>query len=235
MHYKHTTTDIVIFNGWGFSEYVWEPLIDCLNPYSLKVVNIYDAVCYNEPDDNLTTIVKSAKLCIAWSCGANLAIQWLQKYSNNCQALLCLNSNPHFIEKNNWPGIPLDQYKNFSAMMKKNICQQRANFVKLIDFPNRNHKIRRYCLNSCLKEKETLHEKSLQPSMTIDCRNLLKKITLPTTYFFSKQDQLVPYSLKNIFEIEYPQIRTVMTNCASHNWFLHDQTMLEKYIKEALK
>jgi pimeloyl-[acyl-carrier protein] methyl ester esterase len=237
---------VIFIHGWGVNSAVWHPIIqqlakeieiitidlpgfglnlnESLSPYTLtKVVDKIQA-CFQEP-----------AIIVGWSLGGLVATDLTLRYPDKVLGLVNVASSPCFLAKaetnNNdddlheaWPGIQPDVLKMFHQQLTQNTKKTIEGFLKIqaMGSPHVRQDIktvRDLVMQHELPNVETLDE-SLALLETVDLRNQLNKIEVPTLRLYGKLDGLVPKAAIPLVSALMPSSDYHVFDKASHAPFI---------------
>lgn len=201
---------IVLLNGWGMNNDVWQSFIPELQ--TLSSVWVLDIDYTNDLDVLCSEIhqhLPEKSVLLGWSLGGMLATRLAAKYPSSVSALITLASNAIFVADDTWPeAMPIETFESFYQSLLKHSLNTRQHFLRLMvqgDEYRRDQKI--YLAQTLKKEtdidnvvdniehyiKSDAHwVQGLDLLREIDNRLLLPIIDCPVLQIFGENDTLVP-------------------------------------------
>ena len=131
---------------------------------------------------------------IAWSCGALVALQWLQQYPQLVERVILLNSTPCFMAQPDWPGISLQTLTDLQQRLEHNPPQAVKAFWWLLAQCERQP---RQCLTQLQRYRLDLPwlQQALSWMMNVDLRWVAQHYAQRCYWIMGTQDPLLPATL----------------------------------------
>lgn len=194
--------ELVLLHGWASNREIWRPLLARLRTWaSVTLLDIpgadpaYSGGDTPELDEILTAILAAAPpqaVYIGWSLGGQLALSLASTQPERVTAVVSLCSNPCFVARDNWPGMPRDVYQSFCDSYGENPAATLQRFHALQVRGSSRHRsllrdLRRMGAGAC--------GASLARGLTflqLDHRQTLNTLPQPQLYLLAENDELVP-------------------------------------------
>ncbi len=201
--------DLVLLHGWGMHSGVWQPLISLLSQH-------YRITCIDLPghghsefpetipslDAVLAAIIAVAPpqaMWCGWSLGGLLVQRLAYVYPERVGKVCCIASTPYFVKEGQWPGLTMVTLQTFAAQLENNYQQTVQRFIALqclglADERQQQRQLQTYLASAPAPALLGLTS-ALTWLTTLDCRELLNKISQPLYYIFGRLDALVPVAV----------------------------------------
>ncbi len=193
----HALRPCLLIGGWGQSAASLAPLKKALEPSFELSVRLLD-----QPLADLKDWLKNYQkeypdaLWIGWSLGGQLAIQQLDEQVRACAGLVLLASNPCFVARQGWPGMPEAEYLAFCDLIKKDPVRGLQRFQALQSrgaVHAREELV--FLRRSVTVEMPPAHlSASLTWLFRLDGRALMERLRVPVLVLNGDRDSLVPLS-----------------------------------------
>lgn len=115
---------LIIINGWGGTEIIWQPLMQLLNdqpasPFSdIRCIDLPGFgksrdIATDAPLEWLASVLPEKCYALAWSLGGQLACALAEKESARFANIFLIASNPQFVASTDWPGMSAEVFASF--------------------------------------------------------------------------------------------------------------------------
>lgn len=190
---------IVLINGWSAPASLWAGFFD-LFPGSIRfdIIDINRAKSLDAWMDEIDTKVDDGTVLMGWSLGGELALSYAVQTAKNLKALCLLQTNPCFVQKENWHfGMPLDEFQGFSELVKSgDLVMLKKHFAHLMAAGSSHYKDDRRRLRKLYEPDISVEPEVLVQSLgllaELDLRASLNDLKCPVLNIFGDQDALVP-------------------------------------------
>ena len=244
---------LVLFSGWGMESQVWETILPSLiEKYNIVIVDLpgYGSnielavepalmISENIPKNNTNSIEDIAKqlidvipeqsILVGWSMGGMVATYLSHAYPKRYRGLICIASNPCFVQKPHWPhAVSIEVFDQFQQGVELNSRKTLKRFIGL------------QCLNAVGEKKLVKQLRSipiqvsdstlaggLSMMKTLDLTSSLKKMNIPVLHILGELDQLMPSVIAKDLQLLNAQHKTHVVVGAGHLPFLsHPEEVL---------
>lgn len=229
---KFNAPRVLLLHGWGFDQRIWENVLTPLQKH-VEVVTVclpgfgdnMDVDC-DYSDEQLIALFKPLlapqTFVIGWSLGGNLAMLLARHFPAQIRGIICLATNPCFVEQAQWPGMAamtLEQFINgFENQPAKTIKQ----FVGLNAMGDKNQRLRlARCRELAASQNNPAMQAGLNYLKRIDQRQDLMQLALPVSFYFAEEDVLVPVKVAQ--ELAELGFRTDVIEATGHALPMEDQ------------
>lgn len=222
--------NMVFFHGWGFDSEVFKF-------FSEKLNNKYEAILIDLKKYDLDYIARNIlpdipdqAVLIGWSLGGLLGVKLADLSPHKFSKIILLNTNPCFVENNNWPGVKSEIFEKFERdldinpkkLLNKFAMLQFKGIEKYLKFPQND------------LEVEVLRQglKYLKQENIIDN---LKKYNKNLLMIFSTNDNLVPVEVSEKIKLLNNSIKIKLLEGATHAPFLTQPEKLMECFDEFIQ
>lgn len=119
-----TKQPLIIINGWGGTEIIWQPLMQRLSekkslPFSeIRCIDLPGFgnsadIETDKPLDWLADVLPEKCYALVWSLGGQLACALAELEPERFVELFLIASNPQFVASNEWPGMAPQVFADF--------------------------------------------------------------------------------------------------------------------------
>jgi pimeloyl-[acyl-carrier protein] methyl ester esterase len=214
------TNNLILIAGWGFKSSIWDSITDNIKDFNILTIDIKQAL-----DDDYVRSLPDNSILIGWSFGGMAAVDIYLKYPSKFKKLILVASSPKFIEEHNYLGVTKAKAEEFYLNYICNPKMQLINFVKLIQYPNKDLSIKKILEDHLDDRNLSIYLKQL---FEWDFRNQYQMIKIPILHIIGNKDAII--SINN-----YPSNHQInIINAAPHALFLTHreefQTSLMEFI-----
>jgi len=187
---------------------------DAIEPYNLQ--RISESLLRALPVQNFTLL--------GWSLGATVAMDMAERFPDSVKSLIVLAGNPHFVYKNDWPGVKTETLDGFAEMLKSDVQQTLIRFLALQVNGLSHGKQLLQTLKQAMLESPPPSQKVLQAGLDIlknsDLREFMLRNHLPISLILGDQDTLIPLESALVLQRLNPSIQLHVLKSAGHAPFL---------------
>lgn len=226
---------LVFFHGWGFDSQVWSPLIPLLQErYQLILVDLpgfgmTDMMDWELYKSKLLAQLPEQFIVAGWSLGGLYASRLAIEAPLRVSALINIASSPLFINKDSWPGVSQEVFRQFY----KNLFDDAAATLKEFTLLQLNKKI----IDFSLGRQPSLEglASGLDILGTWDLRAGLKELQQPACFMFGRLDPITPLKIMHSMQLEYPHFEYVLFPRAAHMPFLSHMDLFISHLNEFIQ
>lgn len=225
---------LVLLHGWGMHTAVWGAFAKALAKY-------FHVLCIDLPGHGQSADVQATTLAdvvdaiaghlpkgkvhmLGWSYGGVVAVEYAQRYPEQCASLFLLGFNPCFVQTVDWPGADLKTLRAFEKSLEKNVAITLKRFAALVCLGGQDEKqmARQLWQLLCLEAIPTAETLQQHLALLIqsDVRSTLQKLSVPASLLFFAKDQLVPVQCSAYVNALNPQLNIQQLGGAGHYPFL---------------
>ena len=227
---------LVLFHGWGFDSNIWNPLLPELSEkYRLYLVDLpgfgsTTAMPWDEFKAGLLEKLPNEFAVAGWSMGGLYATRLVVEESKRITHLINICSSPHFIRKNDWPGVGAEVIDRFYRDLVNRPEQTLKDFINLQLSGQKMPHV-------AVGQPPTIAglQKGLELLINWDMRQDIKPLSLPVCYMFGRLDAITPHLTMTTMQKNYPQFNYLMFAKAAHVPFLSNSAefivALEGFVK----
>jgi pimeloyl-[acyl-carrier protein] methyl ester esterase len=219
--------DLVLLNGWGMSAAAWQPLerhlAASVAPRAIDLPG-YGAAPHVAPCDGVHLAAFVARVApprcavLAWSLGAQVALQWASACPSQVQRLVLIGATPCFVEREGWPcAMPRAVFDRFAADVASDARAALARFALLqAQGEAKTATVARTLRAACaVVSLETLHG-GLAVLQENDLRDMLGGVKAPALIVHGERDALVPVDAARTLHAGLPDARLRVLPGAGH-------------------
>lgn len=219
---------LVFFHGWGFDSSVFKSFAEKLSDrYEIILIDIkkYELEHISK---NALPQIPCGSVLIGWSLGGLLGVRLADLYPELFSKIILLNTNPCFVEKDNWPGVRPEVFEKFESDLIINPKKLLTRFAflqfkgieKYLKFPQNDLEV------EILKQGLTY----LKQENILD---IVKKYNKNLLMVFGKDDNLVPVGIAEKIELfKNNSIKIKILENATHAPFLTQPEILSECFDE---
>jgi len=236
---------LVLLHGWAMHSGLWRY-------FAKSLARHYQVICVDLPSHGnspaiehfdldaisqaLAEVVPEQASYLGWSLGANVLLNFTEKYPEKVKRLILMAANPHFTATNHWQGMSVQLLQQFINNLSEDNRIILGRFLGLQVQGLTNAKSLLKTLKQRLAEYPTPDLETLKDGLNIlqtaDCRPALRNVTQPITAIFGEQDSLVPVEIAHAMQNLQPKMTLKIIPQAGHTPFLsHQQIVLEHIIE----
>ena len=225
---------LVLLHGWGFNCKIWSPLIPLLKEkYTLHLLDL-PGFGNSVELPNPYTLPQTAEVILentppeaiycGWSMGGLISIYIAIHHSHRVHQLITVSASPCFIQKTDWPGVPVEMLEKFSEELIEDYKKTIKQFILLQFYQTETPKAEIRQLIDSVLNAPIPPKKALLGGLSIlkesDLRADLNKISCPQNYIFGKLDRLAPATTEKPLRKLLPQADISVIDGTSHAPFL---------------
>ncbi|KTC65666.1 biotin operon repressor and biotin (plasmid) [Legionella adelaidensis] len=226
---------IVFFHGWGFDQTIWNSLLPELEKlYQIYLIDLpgfgkSSQMNWQTFKTQLLQVIPSPFTIVGWSLGGLYGLRLALEEKTQIKKLINVAAPPFFMGDNQWPGIDENMFKAFQEQVAKDPLVAVKAFIKLQD--------KRAALIQPLDENN-IEKAALISGLNIlftwDFRLLIKELTKPIVFMFSKLDTIIPPKIIKVMKKSYPAFSYHEFPKAGHMPFLSHPQEFITALKEHL-
>ncbi len=224
----------IFVHGWGMNQAVWRPVIntlpDWLEPvlvdlpgHGQRAAESFSGL--DELSSALQLTVDEPALWVGWSLGGMAVTRLAQDYPEKVAAMLLVSNSPCFVKRTNWQaGMDAGVFDAFAADLEQDFA---ATIQRFLSLQVRGSESGRHLLRQLRKEilaQPPANVSALQTGLdllkTVDLRNALHTLCMPTHWILGERDMLVDVALANELPDLMPQSTVHVIANAGHAPFL---------------
>jgi pimeloyl-[acyl-carrier protein] methyl ester esterase len=217
---------LLLLHGWGFDSQIWQPLLPWLtHDYEIFFVDLPGFGKSNLMDwqtfkASVLSQLPQQFAVLGWSLGGLYATRLAIEAPDRITDLINVASSPCFTQKLPWRGIEVVMLEQFSQQVRQDPKNVLAHFLKLqgITTPI-----------ACRQPTTEGLLDGLHVLKNWDLREQLNQLSCTVSYFFGKQDAIVPYKIMQTLQHTYPHFDYELFPKSAHALFLsHPGDFIEK-------
>lgn len=226
---------LVLLHGWGLNSGVWEPLLQHL-------AADFRVTCIDLPgfgrnadvhlaDYSVSALAQMLEPCLpdnaivlGWSMGGLVAQQLALRYPHKFAKLVVVASSPCFQQQQDWPGIQPQVLRMFEQQLERDFGKTLERFLAIQALGSVTAKKDIKLIRQCIEQYPQPHPNALRGGLsllsTVDQRQQLATIKLPTLRIYGRLDSLVPQqAVAKIAQLQ-PHCHSEVIAHASHAPFI---------------
>ncbi|QPK65338.1 pimeloyl-ACP methyl ester esterase BioH [Methylomonas sp. LL1] len=225
---------LVMIHGWAMHSGVWREFArrlaghcqvicvdlpghgrsEAIAPYTLRQVS--DALLKAIPVPKFTLL--------GWSLGATVAMDMADRYPERVKRLIVLAGNPHFVDKQDWPGVKADVLDGFAELLKGDVQQTLVRFLALqvngLSHGKQLLQTLKLAMQECPPPRSEVLLAGLRILKTSDMREFMLSNRLPVSMIVGDKDMLIPPASGLLLRRLNPGIDLHLLESAGHAPFL---------------
>jgi pimeloyl-[acyl-carrier protein] methyl ester esterase len=230
---SNTSTPLVMLHGWGLNSGVFDAVAHELAQH-LPVILI-DLPGFGEnaavPLTDIETVAAQIAAALpqqchllGWSLGGLIAQQIALTHPQRLNTLIALATSPCFMAREDWPGIQPKILTTFQSQLAHDYqtTVQRFMAIQAMGAPNAKADIQ--AIKQAISAYPAPCEASLQQGLvlleTVDLRQALPHIQVPTLRLYGRLDALVPVAAVALIDTLHADCHSVIMEHVSHAPFI---------------
>ena len=218
---------LVLLPGWAMHSGVWGDFATQLSEHftltlidQLPSFEHLDAVA-----DSIVALLDDEPFyLLGWSLGGNAALNIAQRYPSRVKGVILLATNPCFVAKETWAGMPLAMFRAFAQQVHLNAPATLQSFlaVQCQGVDNGEALLNTFKVHFASKDVLPLTDlmQNLALLEKVDLRDTLAHLTCPITAIFSDNDALVPVNIGQAMQELQPNLQLHIVEKAGHIPFM---------------
>ena len=235
---------LTLIHGWGMNAAVFQPLADQLGAdFSVTRVDLpgYGASDWRGDDFETQVELLAAALpdsiLVGWSLGGLYAQRLASRYPERFSQLILLNSNPCFVQRDDWPcAVKAEVFEAFAASLSAGWRATIRRFLGLQMRGGDQARQRVRQMTQLLIEGGEPHPDVLPFGLKLllqrDARDELAALPLPVMLVLGDRDTLVPACVGEQIHRTSPAIRVECLARCAHAPFLSHSDLVISLIRE---
>lgn len=225
---------VVMIHGWAMHSGVWREFAKQLAQHCQVICVDLPGHGHSEALESFTlqqigdAILKAIPVqqftLLGWSLGATVAMSMADRFPERVKGLIVLAGNPHFVQKDDWPGVKAETLDAFAELLKADVQQTLVRFLALQVNGLAHGKQLLQTLKSALQECPPPTAEVLQAGLEIlktsDLRGMMLRNGLPVSLISGAKDTLVPSASAQLLQRLNPGIKLHILESAGHAPFL---------------
>ncbi len=243
--------DVVVIAGWSIPAAFMQPLLVVLQQHSPSSLQFR---CISLPGIDGASLASGQKLLdwlctrlkpetptilVGWSFGGSLAMQLMARqaqYRLDIRGLLCLGSNPCFVQRRDWPWAITDAtISEFQQQLRTKPGRLLQSFAALCTLGCKQAGRLRKSLQECWQSAAFDAQQAalcLEELALLDARPALNGLTGPCTLVFAEQDAITPFAAMAELQSQHRQtvqIRLLASPGGHAVWLEQPQSVLSHW------
>jgi pimeloyl-[acyl-carrier protein] methyl ester esterase len=221
------TRELVLLNGWGMTQAVWEPLVAAL-PHvdGVQRMDLHELALPGNArvkDFARAAAERAPRRCdvVAWSLGAQIALQWAHDAPAQVGRLVLIAATPCFVARSDWAtGMDVSVFEAFADEVDRDTSAALARFALLQARGDSNmtavaRLLRASVCRDADESRPALHA-GLDCLRDTDLRAFVGTVTRPTCLIHGAHDALVPVAAAEYLGAAMPDARLRVMVSAGH-------------------
>ena len=214
---------MILLHGWAMHSGLWGNFAAQLSQhYRVTLVDLPWRDNLAEISDTVVADLDDEPFyLLGWSLGGIVALDITARYSNRIQGLILLATNPCFVEKENWVGMPVETFNAFSEQLHANPATTLQRFLAL-QLQGSHTFLKEVKARFSLKPVPELSdlETSLALLKISDLRAALIDLNCPIMAILSDDDAITPVAIGEQMEMFQPNLQLIILKNATHIPFI---------------
>ncbi|TDF36397.1 pimeloyl-[acyl-carrier protein] methyl ester esterase [Alteromonadaceae bacterium M269] len=227
--------ELALLHGWGLNSGVWEGILPKLTPHYR--VNLIDLPGFGINHDILPEsydlesvaelvldVIPQGSILLGWSLGGLIAQHITINTSDHIQRLILLCTSPKFQATDEWHGIAEPVLSLFHQQLEGNFSKTLERFlaIQAMGSPSAKSDIRqlKQAIGQYPEPAMGALNGGLNLLSTVDLRQELSRIEVPTFWCFGRLDSLVPQKAIEPIQQLQPNAKHLIMHKASHAPFV---------------
>jgi pimeloyl-[acyl-carrier protein] methyl ester esterase len=244
--------DVVLIHGWGARSAIWREwaiasfadyrltLIDLPGHGNSPVLSGDDAQLAHLWQDALLAVMPEKAIVIGWSLGGLLAQGIALSHPERVEALVLIASSPCFVQRVGWlPALDKSLFARYLTEVMTQTAGLLKSFIALqtLGSPQPRQLLKQ--LLSLVSDVSLQQVPALRQGLllleTLDYRQQLTNLTMPTLWVLAAEDAIVPASLAPLLGSLQPQAEVVVLPAVGHLPFLSAPTQTAMQVNHFLQ
>lgn len=240
---------LVLIHGWGMNAGVWQPVLSQLtDEWEITIIELpgHGESDIPEPNDDLSEWTQAvlhaapeSALWLGWSLGAQIAINAALAAPERVDAVVSVSGTPHFVARDGWScGMQAELLDQFAENLFADPQRTMLRFLGLqVRGAESEREILRQLRNGINQRPEADMEalrQGLKLLESVDLRQCLGQLEVPSTWLFGSKDTLVSASTANEVKRILPEASVQVIEGAGHAPFLSHAETVIKSMREVI-
>lgn len=237
---------LMLLHGWGFNSAVWCKLVSPLvSHYKVTVVDLpgFGKSEFTPECEDITfqaslvsELIEEPTHILGWSLGGLIAMHIAYLFPEKIKSFVGVCTSPKFLASETWPGIASCVLENFAKDLKGNYEKTLSRFL-LLQWPNpENERQEIQGIKTAIFQQGNPSQEALTTGLdllrTVDFREKLSSLVMPTSLILGNLDALVPRSVSPLITELNPGCNTTVIPHAAHAPFLSHPDIFLQLLKE---
>lgn len=235
----------MLLNGWGMTHEVWQPLLAALpDDYIVHRIDLHELAFRGNgriEDFAAAAAERAPGRCnvIAWSLGAQMALQWAHDHPAQVGRLVLIAATPCFVARSDWAaGMAPSVFEAFAGDVHRDVSAALARFA-LLQARGDAHMsaVARVLREAVCRDTDDIRpalHAGLECLKNADLRACARKVTQPAYLIHGANDGLVPFAAAERLSADMPRARLRVMPGAGHAPHVSEPAALAASIVEFL-
>ena len=210
---------LVLLHGWAMHSGLWGDFATQLSQhYRVTLVDLPWRDNLEIISDEIVAALDDEPFyLLGWSLGGTVALDIAARYTKRVKGVVLLATNPCFVEKENWAGMPFETFIAFSEQLHANSVTTLQRFLAL-QLQGSQTFLKDVKARFALKPTPELTnlETSLALLKTSDLRVVLMNLKCPISAILSDNDALIPVEIGEQMQMFQPNLQLIILKNATH-------------------
>jgi len=226
-----------MLHGWGTSSQIWRswlPLLEahfcvtCIDLPGLgrSVVN-KQRLSLNDVLSTIEPLIPINSLLLGWSLGGLIATLLAERLLSCVKGLVTIGFNPSFVQQKNWlSAMDSAVFERFQKSVAINPQSTLDDFYKLQVLGGTDARPILKALKSIGRDLSPSHLSDALSLLTIDARDVLQQLMVPSLHIYGEKDRLVPIDLVQLMPALSERMSAIKVSNAGHLPFISDAQLV---------
>ena len=212
---------LAVLGGWGVSPEILRPWLETLEEsVDIHRVEIPDLdagqlLSVEERSRRLLQSAPSNSYWLGWSLGGAIALDLASYSPQSIRGVITLATNPCFVGQSDWPGMDAATFASFLRAYREIPAKTLQRFASLQVAGAAEPRALLRALKANLLDPQPVLAELLE-LLSIDRRQTLSPVAVPTLMMLADADALVPLELNETMRAQFPEIELGMVGASSH-------------------
>ena len=236
---------LILLHGWGMNGAVWQQTVAqlsehfCVHVVDLPGFGHSHAASFSSLENLANQVLEHAPsnaIWLGWSLGGLIATHIALKEPERVDALITVASSPKFAAEGKWRGIQPSVLDNFKQQLLEDFSLTIDRFMALQAMGSPSAKSDIKMLKHAVLSRPAPSPEALMSGLdilaTVDYRNELKKLTIPTLRLYGRLDGLVPRKVAKDVDLLTTESTSFVFQTSSHAPFITEANLFSQKIIE---